>query len=147
MHNKTRVVSCVQSCFEENGGCGSDGVCINAVQECNSGGYQCSSQVQCLQLNGNLIFVLHASSSVLNSEFSIASSVITHIMSLQTYPPAAQLGGSTIHVDQPVLQTVSLSCLCNKCFVLKYATVAASVPVDWLHTETDASIQKNATFS
>ena len=73
VQSKTLDVVCVQSCFKDNGGCSSDRVCINTMQECSStyGGYQCSSQVQCLQLNGNEMFVLHATCSTLQYQSSV----------------------------------------------------------------------------
>ena len=59
VQNKTSEIACVQSCFEENGGCERDQVCINTVGECTADNYpyQCATQVKCLAPNGVCVCV------------------------------------------------------------------------------------------
>ena len=55
VQNKTRETKCVDSCYLGNGGCGSDRICFNKVNDdCKSGNSlaDCETHVECLGLNG-----------------------------------------------------------------------------------------------
>lgn len=55
VQNVTKELSCVPSCFRNNGGCDREDVCVNYISssDCNYPTSMCPSDVRCMKLNGD----------------------------------------------------------------------------------------------